>query len=274
MRWLPGFLPSASRYRDEGLLEQLGCRLYRRANASQADFRFREHRHVLTVSAFATSNLAFVQKRIQMVMGRVHIRSLDSLGDFRREVGDPVDPALEGSKPLQLLVLARGHEISTHPAQLGRRLLGRSQGRETSPRRYTAVPRSAARLYRPIHRPSIVTAKKPAAHRWQFPSLVERLSPALEHVDSSSGALGSAVNRALETLVPIISAADVPVPARQKWLERLYEAHAADQMPYIESLADYWGELCVIPDLASAWADQMIGITRMALSPDESLRGH
>lgn len=162
-----------------------------------------------------------------------------------------------------------------------------------------------------------MTAKKPAAHRWQFPSrirpntfswrssptaaarikdavaeikavsrndpataaegairLIERLSPALEHVDSSSGALGSAVSRALETLVPIISAADVPVPARQKWLERLYEAHAADQMPYIESLADYWGELCVTPELASAWADQMIGITRMALSPDESLRGH
>lgn len=93
-------------------------------------------------------------------------------------------------------------------------------------------------------------------------------------MDSSSGALGSAVNRALEALVPIISAADVPVAVRQKWLERLYEAHAADQMPYIESLADYWGELCVTPELASAWADQMIGITRMALSPDKNVRGH
>lgn len=162
-----------------------------------------------------------------------------------------------------------------------------------------------------------MTAKRPAVHKWQFPSrirpntfswrssptaaarirdavaeiksvsrndpaiaaegairLIERLSPALEHVDSSSGALGSAVNRAIETLVPIISAADVPAPVRQKWLERLYEAHAADQMPYIESLADYWGELCVTPELASAWADQMIDITRMALSPDRRLRGH
>lgn len=102
-----------------------------------------------------------------------------------------------------------------------------------------------------------MTAKKPTAHRWQFPSrirpntfswrssptaaarikgavaeiksvsrndpaaaaegairLIERLSPALEHVDSSSGALGSAFNRALEALVPIISAADAPVPVR------------------------------------------------------------
>ncbi|MDE3189149.1 MAG: hypothetical protein KGM96_16685, partial [Acidobacteriota bacterium] len=37
--------------------------------------------------------------------------------------------------------------------------------------------------------------------------LLERLSPALEQVDSSSGAIGSAVNKAIDTLVPIIAAA-------------------------------------------------------------------
>lgn len=104
--------------------------------------------------------------------------------------------------------------------------------------------------------------------------LIERLSPALEHVDSSSGALGTSVNRAIEALVPIISAATVSIAIREKWLERLYEAHAADQVPYIEILADFWGELCVSQELASTWADQMIGITRMALSPDKNLRGH
>lgn len=104
--------------------------------------------------------------------------------------------------------------------------------------------------------------------------LIEKLSPALEHVDSSSGALGSAVNGALERLVPVIAEAPVPSPVREKWLERLFEAHAADQIPYIEQLADYWGELCVTPELASKWADELIGITRMALSPDKSVRGH
>ena len=34
--------------------------------------------------------------------------------------------------------------------------------------------------------------------------LMERLWPALEHVDSSSGALGSAVNKALDDLIPLI----------------------------------------------------------------------
>jgi len=39
--------------------------------------------------------------------------------------------------------------------------------------------------------------------------LLERLSPALEQVDSSSGALGTAVNNAISELVPIISGAKV-----------------------------------------------------------------
>jgi hypothetical protein len=105
-------------------------------------------------------------------------------------------------------------------------------------------------------------------------ALIERLSPALEHVDSSSGALGSAVNRAIEVPVPVIAAAPVTPPVRERWLERLYEAHAADQIPYIERLADYWGQLCVTSELASIWADRLLGITCAALNPNKNLRGH
>lgn len=104
--------------------------------------------------------------------------------------------------------------------------------------------------------------------------LIERLSPALEHVDSSSGALGGAVNGAIEALVPIIAAAAVPTKVREKWLDRLYAAHEADGVPYIEILTDSWGALCVTKELASAWADRLLEITRLALSPDKSLRGH
>ena len=38
-------------------------------------------------------------------------------------------------------------------------------------------------------------------------SFLERVSPALEQVDSSSGAIGTAVNNAVRALVPIIAAA-------------------------------------------------------------------
>ncbi len=103
-------------------------------------------------------------------------------------------------------------------------------------------------------------------------SFLERISPALERVDSSSGAIGTAVNNAIAVLVGIIVAAPADEKTRQKWLERLFEAHAADQIPYIESLAENWEELCASPQIASRWADELSGITRMALSPDKNLR--
>jgi hypothetical protein len=105
-------------------------------------------------------------------------------------------------------------------------------------------------------------------------ALIERISPALEHVDSSSGAIGTAVNHALRELAAIIAAARVDAKTRDAWLECLWKAHEADQIPYIERLADDWGELCASKELASAWADRLVGITRMALSPDPKLRGH
>jgi hypothetical protein len=102
---------------------------------------------------------------------------------------------------------------------------------------------------------------------------LEKVSPALEQVDSSSGAIGTAVNKAIETLVPLIARAPADARAREAWLERLWEAYQADQMPYIERLGEHWGALCVSPELASHWADELIGTVRMAWSPDPGLRG-
>jgi len=88
---------------------------------------------------------------------------------------------------------------------------------------------------------------------------LQKLSPALQNIDGSSGAIGTAANRAIEALVPIIAKAPVDISLRRKWLEKLYQAHADDQVPYIESLADYWGELCASPEIATEWADRLAG---------------
>jgi len=98
--------------------------------------------------------------------------------------------------------------------------------------------------------------------------LLEKLSPALEQVDSSSGALGSAVNRAIDVLVPIIAAPDVTESVREAWLERLFDALQEDRMPYIEHLGDFWGQLCVTPSIASAWAERLLGTSTRVLGPD------
>src|ERR1700716_3523181 len=74
--------------------------------------------------------------------------------------------------------------------------------------------------------------------------LLERISPALENVDSSSGAIGTAVNNALDALVPLIAEVVANVELREGWLDRLWAAIETDQIPYLDRLPDYWGELC------------------------------
>ena len=91
-------------------------------------------------------------------------------------------------------------------------------------------------------------------------TLLEKLSPALAQVDSSSGALGSAVNKAIDTLVPLIVKADVEPKLRQRWLNRLWQALQDDEIPYLDLLGDYWGELCVTPELASHWANEFMPV--------------
>ncbi len=102
---------------------------------------------------------------------------------------------------------------------------------------------------------------------------LEKVSPALERVDSSSGAIGTAVNNAIDALVPIITGAPADEKTRARWLARLWDAYQEDEIPYLERLGDRWGELCGSKGLASRWADELIGISRMAWSPDPSLRG-
>jgi hypothetical protein len=70
---------------------------------------------------------------------------------------------------------------------------------------------------------------------------LEKISPALEQVDSSSGALGSAVNHAIAVLVPIIGSAPVTAAECERWLDQLFEAYQDDEIPYIEGLGEQWG---------------------------------
>ena len=92
-----------------------------------------------------------------------------------------------------------------------------------------------------------------------------KVSAALAHVDGSSGAMGTAVNRAIDALVPIIAGATKNEALRGRWLDRLWRALEADEMPYIESLGESWGELCGSEAVASAWADRLLDATRYAL---------
>jgi len=92
--------------------------------------------------------------------------------------------------------------------------------------------------------------------------LFYRLYPALMQIDSSSGALGTAMNKTIEALLPILIKADWDMNTRGKWLEKLYEAIVEDGWGTFDNLRDYWGEICVYPGLAHLWADELLPMTK------------
>lgn len=96
--------------------------------------------------------------------------------------------------------------------------------------------------------------------------LMEKIWPALEHVDSSSGALGSAVNKTLDDLIPIVVNAPADEKTRDKWLDRLWQAMADDGVDYLSSVGDHWGELCGSPEAAGRWADKLVSTLRSCWS--------
>jgi hypothetical protein len=95
---------------------------------------------------------------------------------------------------------------------------------------------------------------------------MEKIWPALEHVDSSSGALGSAVNKTLGDLIPIVANAPADQKTRGKWLDRLWQAMEDDGVDYLSLVGDRWGELCDSPEIAGRWADELVSTLRSCWS--------
>ena len=97
-------------------------------------------------------------------------------------------------------------------------------------------------------------------------TLMERIWPAFQYIDTSSGALGSAVNWVQGELLPIVIGAPADRKTRDKWLERLWQAVQDDGVNYLWMIEDRWGELCGSPETASAWADRLVGLLRTVWS--------
>lgn len=88
--------------------------------------------------------------------------------------------------------------------------------------------------------------------------LFSRLYSAVEHIDSSSGALGNALNRTVEALIPVLIQADWDMDSRGKWLQKLYDTVQEEGWGIFDDLVEHWGELCVYPGLAHLQADELL----------------
>ena len=101
-------------------------------------------------------------------------------------------------------------------------------------------------------------------------ALLERLWPALQDIDTSTGALGRAVSATLEKLISLLFDAPADQLVRQKWLERLFTAIQEDGVDYLAPLEDRWGEICVFPELAVVWVEFLMPTVRRVWSDHNS----
>ena len=114
-----------------------------------------------------------------------------------------------------------------------------------------------------------VAKSDPAAAGDGVVSLMERLWPAFQGIDTSSGALGTAVARTLDELIPILIKAPAGHAARRRWLERLFEAVQNDGVEFLAPVEDRWGEIAQYPDLINDYADRLVDMVRGAWSGHE-----
>ena len=103
-------------------------------------------------------------------------------------------------------------------------------------------------------------------------SLMERIWPAFQDIDTSSGALGTAVARTLNELIPILTDAPADHATRSKWLQRLFEAVQNDGVEYLGPVEERWGEIAHYPDLINEYADRLIEMVRRAWSDHQSFQ--
>jgi hypothetical protein len=96
-----------------------------------------------------------------------------------------------------------------------------------------------------------------------------RIWPSLQGIDGSSGELGSAVYRTLETVIPFVIEAPADSTIRRKWTEQLYEAVQEDGVDYLSPVEDQWGAICGDSELANAWVEQLLPLVRDSWSSED-----
>jgi hypothetical protein len=103
-----------------------------------------------------------------------------------------------------------------------------------------------------------VARKDPVTAADGVVTIFERLWPALQGIDSSSGRLGIAVARAIDDLIPLLIEAPADRETRSDWMDRLYEAVCEDGVDFLFPVQCRWGEICVFPELVDYWIDSLL----------------
>ncbi len=88
------------------------------------------------------------------------------------------------------------------------------------------------------------------AFGWRSEPAIQRIKQAVSEIrktarrDPVLGAEGAVLLLELDALVPLIAEAAADAELREGWLDRLWAAIEADQIPYLDRLPDDWGDQC------------------------------
>jgi len=129
---------------------------------------------------------------------------------------------------------------------------------------WRSTAKAAARLKAAVREIKTVRKIDPVAAGEGVIALAERIWPAFEHIDTSSGSLGTAVARTLEDLVPILIDAPADETTRAAWAERLRTAIVDDGVDYLAPLADRFGEIAQVPSVINDHADRDLDLISAA----------
>jgi hypothetical protein len=95
---------------------------------------------------------------------------------------------------------------------------------------------------------------------------IERIWPAFQHIDTSSSAIGGAVNWTGRVVTHPDRGAREPENPRQMAGPPL--ASRPGRVNYLWIVEDRWGELCGSREVASHWADRLVGLLRTPRSDE------
>jgi len=126
--------------------------------------------------------------------------------------------------------------------------------------------KAAARLKTASSEIRAVARSEPVVASEGVIALAECIWPAFEYIDTSSGALGDAVGKTLDELLPVLIDAPADEKTREKWLERLREAIEADGVDYLAPISACFGKIAAYPALMKRHADRELKPLRSAWS--------
>jgi hypothetical protein len=97
-------------------------------------------------------------------------------------------------------------------------------------------------------------------------SLMERIWPAFQDIDTSSGALGTAVARTLAELIPDPHRRYGRSFDKKQVAQAIVEAVHDDGVQYLSPVENRFGEIARYPDLTNAFADELLPLLRQVWS--------